>query len=55
MKTGWNRGDSNLSTGCPIAGKLLGMGTSPVFLAILAGALIGCFIIALGPAAVHHF
>jgi hypothetical protein len=31
-----------------IAGKLLGMNTLPVFLAILAGALIGCFGIALG-------
>jgi len=35
-----------------IAGKLLGMGTSLVFLAILAGALIGCFGIAIGSAAV---
>jgi len=35
-----------------IAGKLLGMGTFLVFLAILAGALIGCFMIALGSAAV---
>jgi hypothetical protein len=31
-----------------IAGKLLGMKTLPVFLAILVGALIGCFGIALG-------
>ena len=31
-----------------IAGKLLGMNTLLVFLAILAGALIGCFAIALG-------
>ena len=35
-----------------IAGKLLGMGTFLVFLAILAGALIGSFGIALGSAAV---
>ena len=35
-----------------ITGKLLGMGTFLVFLAILAGALIGCFMIALGSAAV---
>jgi len=31
-----------------IAGKLLGMKTLPVFLAILCGAFIGCFAIALG-------
>jgi uncharacterized membrane protein len=35
-----------------IAGKLLSMDTYLVLLAILAGALIGCFIIALGSAAV---
>jgi hypothetical protein len=35
-----------------IAGKLLGMNTLLVFLAILAGALIGCFGIALGSDAV---
>jgi hypothetical protein len=35
-----------------IAGKLLGMRTLPVFLAILAGALIGCFGIALGSDAI---
>jgi hypothetical protein len=35
-----------------IAGKLLGMNTLQVFLAILAGALIGCFGIALGSDAV---
>ena len=35
-----------------IAGKLLGMNTYLVLLAILAGALIGCFIIALGSAAI---
>jgi uncharacterized membrane protein len=35
-----------------IAGKLLGMDTYLVLLAILAGALIGCFMIALGSAAV---
>jgi len=35
-----------------IAGKLLGMDTFPVFLGILVGALIGCFGIALGSAAI---
>jgi uncharacterized membrane protein len=35
-----------------IAGKLLSMDTYLVLLAILAGALIGCFIIALGSAAI---
>jgi uncharacterized membrane protein len=35
-----------------IAGKLLGMKTLLVFLAILAGALIGCFGIALGSDAI---
>ena len=35
-----------------IAGKLLGMGTTLVFFAILAGALIGCFGIAVGSAAI---
>jgi uncharacterized membrane protein len=35
-----------------IAGKLLGMTTLLVFLAILAGALIGCFGIALGSDAI---
>lgn len=35
-----------------IAGKLLGMHTYLVLLAILAGALAGCFIIALGSAAI---
>jgi uncharacterized membrane protein len=35
-----------------IAGKLLGMRTTLVFFAILAGALIGCFGIALGSAAI---
>jgi uncharacterized membrane protein len=35
-----------------IAGKLLGMDTYLVLLAILAGALLGCFIIALGSAAI---
>ena len=35
-----------------IAGRLLGMDTYLVLLAILAGALTGCFIIALGSAAV---
>lgn len=35
-----------------IAGKLLGIGSFQVFLAILAGALIGCFMIALGSEAI---
>jgi hypothetical protein len=35
-----------------IAGKLLGMNTLPVFLAIIAGALAGCFGIALGSDAI---
>jgi len=35
-----------------IAGKILSMNTFLVLLAILTGALIGCFIIALGSAAV---
>jgi len=38
-----------------IAGKLLGMNTVVVFLAVLAGALIGCFGIALGSDAVLAF
>lgn len=38
-----------------VAGKLLGMGTLATFLAILAGALIGCFAIALGSDAILSF
>ena len=38
-----------------IAGKLLGMETRLVFLAVLAGALAGCFIIALGSAAIISY
>jgi len=38
-----------------IAGKLLGMSTARTFLAVLAGALIGCFVIALGSDAILSF
>ena len=38
-----------------IAGKLLSMDTYLVVLAILAGALIGCFVIALGSAAIINY
>jgi hypothetical protein len=38
-----------------VAGKLLGMGTVLAFLAIVAGALIGCFAIALGSDALLSF
>ncbi len=38
-----------------IAGKLLGMNTPLVFLAVLAGALIGCFGIALGSDAILSY
>jgi hypothetical protein len=38
-----------------IAGKLLGMKTLPVFLAILCGAFIGCFGIALGSDAILNY
>ena len=38
-----------------VAGKLLGMGTLATFLAIVAGALIGCFAIALGSDALLSF
>lgn len=38
-----------------VAGKLLGMDNRLVFLAILAGALLGCFAIALGSDAILHY